>query len=141
MLLVLSFFIIYWLLRLKKMISSFLLQTCFLWAILKVQLSRSPCSVSMYIVTVAIYHEKLVKYLQIVCSWFGPCFSLLLLLVIALLTSLTHSFSIAKYVWWIMGHILNGKHIFQNSFSMRRRRGQHSEKLALLLYSNSGKYN
>ena len=71
------FFIIYWLLRLKKMISSFLLQTCFLWAILKVQLSRSPCSVSMYIFTVAIYHEKLVKYLQIVCSWFGPCFSLL----------------------------------------------------------------
>ena len=64
--------------------------------------------------------------MQIVCSWFGPCFSLLLLLVIAL--SLLASFSIAKYVWWIMGHILNGKHIFQNSFSMRRRRrGQNSE--------------
>ena len=43
--------------------------------------------------------------------------------------SLLASFSIAKYVWWIMGHILNGKHIFQNSFSIRRRRrrGQNSE--------------
>ena len=65
----------------------------------------------------------MVKYLQIVCSWFGLCFSLQL--VIALL-SLTHSLY-CKYVWWIMGHILNGKHIFQNSFSTRRREKKRSK--------------
>ena len=131
---VLSFFIIYWLLRLKKMISSFLLQTCFLWAILKVQLSRSPCSVSMYIVTVAIYHEKLVKYLQIVCSWFGPCFSLVLLLVIALLTSL--------FLYCKICLVDNGTHFeWKTHFSKFIFHEEEREEEVKTQKPSSGKYN
>ena len=126
------------------MISSFLLQTCFLWAILKVQLSRSPATTYLLLVLLLLF---IMKNWSNICRSFAadlaPVFHYLLSRSLASLTLSLY----CKYVWWIMGHILNGKHIFQNSFSIRRRRrrrGQNSEASSILVLhycSDSGKYN
>ena len=111
----------------EKMISSFLLQTCFLWAILKVQLSRSPAGATCCLVVLLLLF--IMKNWSNICRSFAADLAPVFLYYLLSRSLAPLLFLYCKYVWWIMGHILNGKHIFENSFSTMRRVEKKRSKL------------